>query len=161
MFSHEASHPPARAENSLLAQFRMNARTAIHLPTRMVGLYWLLDTSVQKSLTFISLISLFPGHKTRLRNKGNLFFSLESERKHASGKTNRYLRAECAPGSQMDARRKVLFLRILTHDDDCLAPLVSLKRGRRGSLRFKPPADNHGADRLRSVQQPPWLPREQ
>ena len=29
----------------------------------------------------------------------------------------------------MDARRKVLFSGILTHDDDRLAPLVSLKKG--------------------------------
>ena len=49
-------------------------------------LSWLLATSVQKKADLASPIALFPGHGTRWRNKGNLFFSLDGQRETPSGK---------------------------------------------------------------------------
>ena len=46
---------------------------------------------------------------------------------------------------------------LLTNGDDTRAHLDSLMKGRPGSFLFKQPFDNHGADRLRSEQQPPWF----
>jgi len=43
------------------------------------NLYWLLGTSVQEKTDLACPITIIPGHGTRLRDKGNLFFSL-SER---------------------------------------------------------------------------------
>jgi hypothetical protein len=57
----------------------------------------------------------------------------------------------------MDPRLFVLFSGNLTHDDDCLASLVSLKKKRRRWIPFKPPFDSHSADQLRSEQLPPWF----
>jgi hypothetical protein len=43
------------------------------------SLYWLLSTSVQEKIDLAYPITIIPGQGTRLRDKGNLFFSL-SER---------------------------------------------------------------------------------
>ena len=56
-------------------------------------MYWLLSTSVQKKTDLASLITLFPWHGTRWRDKWNVFFSLDDERRTPSGKTNRCLLA--------------------------------------------------------------------
>src|SRR5689334_16697142 len=50
---------------------------------------------------------------------------------------------------------------IVTNNDDTLAHLDSLLKGRPSFLLSKPPFDSHGADRLRSVRQPPWFLRAQ
>jgi hypothetical protein len=48
-------------------------------------LYWLLEKSVQEKMDFAFPISLFTWHGTRWRDKGNLFISLNGERKTPSG----------------------------------------------------------------------------
>jgi hypothetical protein len=45
----------------------------------------------------------FPWNRDQLRDKGNVFFSLDNERRTPSSKQNRRLLAICAPGSEMDA----------------------------------------------------------
>jgi hypothetical protein len=46
---------------------------------RLDQLYWLLGTSVQEKTDLACPITMIPGHGTRLRDKGNQFFS-QSER---------------------------------------------------------------------------------
>src|ERR1700730_15717063 len=50
-------------------------------------LYWLLGTSVQEKTDFACPITLIPGHGTRLRDKGNLFFSLSERGKLHQART--------------------------------------------------------------------------
>ncbi len=70
-----------------------------------VMLYWLLGTSVQEKTDFACPITLIPGHGTRLRDKGNLFFS-QSERgklKEAST-TDTFCSKHCGKPSGCRAR---------------------------------------------------------
>ncbi len=53
------------------------------------------------------------------------------------------------------------FSGLLTHDDETLAHLDFLESRRLILTLFKPPFDSHGAARLRSERQPPWLLRAQ
>jgi hypothetical protein len=57
-------------------------------------------------------ITLFAWHRTPWRNKGNLFFSLDSERKTPSG-TNNGPFAACVQENYRDAGREVFFRRHL------------------------------------------------
>lgn len=56
----------------------LNTRAEIYT-LLTIPLYWLLGTSFQEKTDLACPITLIPGHGTRLRDKGNLFFSL-SER---------------------------------------------------------------------------------
>jgi hypothetical protein len=75
-------------------------------------LYWLLGSSVQKMRDLASTITRFPWHGTQWRDNGNPSFSLDSERKTPSDKSNGSL-AACVQGSQRDTGREVIFRRKL------------------------------------------------
>ena len=84
----------------------------------------------------------------------------DSERKSPSVEKNRCFLAQCAQESYADTRLEV-FQGIFTNDDNILAHLDSLLSRRLSLTLFTPPFDSHGAARLRSVRQPPWLLRAQ
>jgi hypothetical protein len=113
----------------------------------------------QKRLTFTSPITLFPEHKTHVRDKGNRVLLDGWRWKTPSGKTNLYLLSSCAPECKRDEGERSFSEGILTNDDDTLAHLKALMRGRCGCLLFKPPFDSHDADRIRSERQPPCFLR--
>ena len=64
------------------------------------------------------------------------------------------LLAARAPESEIDAGKRSSFEGIITNDEDTLAQLASLTKGRSRSLLFKQLFDSHGAAQPRSEQQP-------
>ena len=68
-------------------------------------LYWLLGTSVQKKTDLASPIAHFPWHGNQRRDKGNLLFSLNGERKTPSSKTNRCLQYALREARWMQGER--------------------------------------------------------
>ncbi len=99
----------------------------------------------------------YPWHATRLRDKGNVFFSL-SERGtlHQARTTDTFWQHALRKTICMPSKRSS-FAGICTNDDDTLAQLDPLMHGRLRWILFKPPFGSHGATRPRSEQQLPWF----
>jgi hypothetical protein len=131
---------------------------AIYEAARRGGaLYWLLGTSVQEKTDLACPITLISGHGTRLRDKGNLFFSQSERGKlHQARTTDTFWQQALRKTIWMPSERSS-FEGIWTNDDGTLAQLDPLMHGRLRWILFKPPFGSHGAARPRSEQQPPLL----
>lgn len=114
------------------------------------GLYWLLGTSVQEKTDLACPITIIPGHGTRLRDKGNLFFSLSERGKlHQARTTDPFWQHALRKTIWMPSERSS-FEGIWTNDDGTLAQLDPLMHGRLRWILFTPPFGSHGAVRPRS-----------
>ena len=104
-------------------------------------------------------ITIIPGHGTRLRDKGNVFFSLSERGKlHQARTTDTFWQHALRKTIWMPSEWSP-FEGIWTNDDDTLAQLDPLMHGRLRWILFKPPFGSRGAVRPRSEQQPPLLLR--
>jgi hypothetical protein len=113
-------------------------------------LYWLLGTSVQEKTDLACPITIIPGHGTRLRDKGNLFFSLSERGKlHQARTTDPFWQHALRKTIWMPSERSS-FEGIWTNDDGTLAQLDPLMHGRLRWILFTPPFGSHGAVRPRS-----------
>ncbi len=118
--------------------------------TEAASLYWLLGTSVQEKTDLACPITIIPGHGTRLRDKGNLFFSLSERGKlHQARTTDTFWQHALRKTIWMPSERSS-FEGIWTTDNDTLAQLDPLMHGRLRWIRFTPPFGSHGAVRPRS-----------
>jgi hypothetical protein len=117
---------------------------------RGLPLYWLLGTSFQEKTDLACPITIIPGHGTRLRDKGNLFFSLSERGKlHQARTTDTFWQHALRKTIWMPSERSS-FEGIWTNDDDTLAQLDPLMHGRLRWILFTPPFGSHGAVRPRS-----------
>ena len=116
----------------------------------LLPLYWLLGTSVQEKTDLACPITIIPGHGTRLRDKGNLFFSLSERGKlHQARTTDPFWQHALRKTIRMPSER-YSFEGIWTNDDGTLAQLDPLMHGRLRWILFTPPFGSHGAVRPRS-----------
>jgi hypothetical protein len=110
----------------------------------------LLGTSVQEKTDLACPITIIPGHGTRLRDKGNLFFSLSERGKlHQARTTDPFWQHALRKTIWMPSERSS-FEGIWTNDDGTLAQLDPLMHGRLRWILFTPPFGSHGAVRPRS-----------
>src|SRR5712692_5200227 len=92
----------------------------------VIQLYWLLGTSVQEKTDLACPITIIPGHGTRLRDKGNLFFSLSERGKlHQARTTDPFWQHALRKTIWMPSERSS-FEGIWTNDDGKLAQLDRL-----------------------------------
>ena len=114
------------------------------------NLYWLLGTSVQEKTDLACPITLIPGHATRLRDKGNLFFSLSERGKLKEARTTDTFWQQALRKTIWMSSERSSFEGIWTNDDGTLAQLDPLMHGRLRWILFKPPFGRHGGVRPRS-----------
>jgi hypothetical protein len=108
-------------------------------------LYWLLGTSVQEKTDWACPITIISGRGTRLRDKGNLFFSLSERGKlHQARTTVTFWQHTVRKTIWMPSEGSP-FEGIWTNDDDTLAQIEPLMHGRLRWILFKPPFGSHGA----------------
>ncbi len=104
----------------------------------LVSVYWLLGTSFQEKTDLASPITILPGHGTRLRDKGNLFFSLSERGKLHQARTTDTFWQRALRKTIWMPRERSSFEGIWTNDNDTLAQLDPLMHGRLRWILFQP-----------------------